>query len=650
MTITIPETSLVVLIGVSGSGKSTFGAKHFLETEVLSSDRCRAMISDDTRAADASRDAFELLRFIAGKRLSRRRLTVVDATNVRREDRAYLLDVAKEHHVPAVAIVLDIQEKVCEARNQQRTDRHIPSRVVRGQRRALRQSFKGLGKEGFRHRYRLKELDDVQDTTIELQRMRTNRRDECGPFDIIGDVHGCYDELRALLEQLRYEIYTTTTESGKQFGISHPEDRKLVFIGDLVDRGPNSPDCLRIAMAAVRAGGLWVPGNHDDKLRRKLRGANVQTTHGLAQTWTAIQAEPEAFTKEVNTAISGLVHHYELDKGRLVVAHAGMKQEFQGRTSPTVRDFALYGETTGETDEFGLPVRYEWADDYRGFATVVYGHTAVEEVEWVGKTICIDTGCAYGGRLTALRYPERELVSVPALKTWYEPKRPLKPPASVLKARTRQQAADDLLEMDDIAGKRSIPTAVAGRVNIRAENAAGAIEVMTRFAVDPKWLVYLPPTMAPCGTSKRDRTLEHPDEALEYFRTRGVETVMCQEKHMGSRAVVIVCRDHETATKRFGTTDDRAGRIYTRTGRNFFDERVMEDAVLERFRETWEAIGLWDRLKTDWVVMDTEIMPWSAKAKGLIEKHYKPVGVAAAMGLGRAIEALRERPEDERAP
>ena len=116
-----------------------------------------------------------------------------------------------------------------------------------------------------------------------------------------------------------------------------------------------------------------------------------------------------------------------LDDGKLVVAHAGMKEAWQGRASSRVREFALYGETTGETDDYGLPVRHDWAAEYRGRALVVYGHTPVPEATWVNGTICIDTGCVFGGRLTALRYPEREVVEVPALRTWYEPERPLAP-------------------------------------------------------------------------------------------------------------------------------------------------------------------------------------------------------------------------------
>src|SRR5204862_3298184 len=172
--------------------------------------------------------------------------------------------------------------------------------------------------------------------------------------------------------------------------------------------------------------------NHDMELMRKIRGKDVQITHGLANSLAEIDAlsEPirDAYCKELAEFLDGLVSHYVLDDGKLVVAHAGMKAEMQGRGSGKVRDFALYGETTGETDEFGLPVRYNWAAEYRGAATVVYGHAPVPEPEWLNRTVNIDTGCVFGGRLTALRYPEKELVCVSAKQTYAEPRKPFLPP------------------------------------------------------------------------------------------------------------------------------------------------------------------------------------------------------------------------------
>lgn len=289
MRIELADPCLVVLIGASGSGKSTFARTHFLPTEVISSDFCRGLVADDENDQSATPDAFEVLQFIAGRRLAQPRFTVVDATNVQRESRRPLLELAKRHDLFTVAIVLDAPEALCQERNRARSDRDFGPHVVRSQRSQLRRSLKGLRREGFQRVWVL------------------------------------------------------------------PTPQEVDFL-------------------------------------------------------------------------DGLVSHAVLDDGRLVVAHAGMKEVYQGRSSGRVREFALFGETTGETDAFGLPVRLQWARDYRGQAAVVYGHTPVAEAEWVNNTINIDTGCVFGGRLTALRWPERELVSVSAGRTYYEPAKPFLDP------------------------------------------------------------------------------------------------------------------------------------------------------------------------------------------------------------------------------
>jgi protein phosphatase len=389
---------------------------------------------------------------------------------------------------------------------------------------------------------------------------------------------------------------------------------------------------------------LAVPGNHDMKFVRALRGRDVQITHGLDRSLAELDALPEERRQrardEVVRFLDGLVSHYVFDDGKLVVAHAGLKEEMQGRGSGKVRDFALYGETTGETDEFGLPVRWNWAAEYRGQAIVVYGHTPVPEPEWLNRTINIDTGCVFGGRLTALRYPEQELVSVPSRAVYSEPAKPFLPEEELPERLTAQQREDELLDIEDVLGKRLISTRLARSVTIREENAIAALEVIGRFAVNPKWLVYLPPAVSPSETSQEPGLLEHPAEAFAHYRHEGVANVICEEKHMGSRAIVIVCRNEDAARRRFGVVDEGFGVCYTRTGRRFFDEPQLEDSFLERVRAASETAGLFEELATDWLLLDCELMPWSAKAQGLLREQYAAVGAAGRAALAEAVRAL----------
>jgi protein phosphatase len=690
----IPELALVVLVGVSGSGKTTFARQHFGPFEVISSDFCRGLVADDENDQAASADAFDVLEYIAGKRLAAGRLTVVDATNVQPAARKHFVELARAHDVLPVAIVLDLPENLCAQRNESRPDRTFGAQVIHRQHDQLRRSLRSLSREGFRKVHVLRSPAQADAAVVVRERLLTDYRDRTGPFDVIGDVHGCRTELEALLGKLGYTV--TRDAAGRAADAVPPDARTALFLGDLVDRGPDSPGVLRLVMGMVAAGhALAVPGNHENKLTRALSGRNVQVSHGLAGTLSQLAGEDEAFRKEVAEFCHGLVSHLVLDGGRLVVAHAGLKEAYHGRASGRVRSFALYGDTTGETDEFGLPVRYPWAHDYRGRAMVLYGHTPAPDPEWVNNTLCLDTGCVFGGRLTALRYPEKELVSVPAGRVWYEPARPfLSPnasstasdcdPADVTGANaagagtTRTSTTGTttggagtvvarrdpgVLDITDVLGKRVIETGYQGRVTVREENAAGALEVMSRFAMDPRWLLYLPPTMSPSPTSGRPDLLEHPAEAFAAYQAEGVTDVLCEEKHMGSRAVLLACRDEETAQARFGVPDGMPGAAYTRTGRPLFGPAhrpageqngparrpAGEQSPLATTRQLLDAVraglgaaGLWDELGTGWVLLDCELMPWSVKAGDLLRHQYAAVGAAARAALPEAARLLAE--------
>jgi protein phosphatase len=646
MRLKIPELSLVVLIGASGSGKSSFAKKHFLPGEILSSDFFRGLVSNDETSLEATKDAFDALHHVLKIRLKRGLLTVIDATNVQREARQPLLDIAKEFHVFAAAIILNMPDELCLERNKSRPDRQFGPHVVRNHNRELRRSLKFLAKD-FRYVYVLDSLEEIEAATIERQPLWNNRKHEHGPFDIIGDVHGCADELEELLEKLGYswtEVSSPSLQPSRYCRVySHPEGRKAFFVGDLVDRGLRILDVYELVKNMVDAGtAMCVPGNHDMKLVRKLYGKDVNLTHGLEKTMAELGDLPTdlrpAYEKQMATFFDDLTSHYILDDGKLVVAHAGMKESLQGRTSGTVRAFALFGETTGETDEFGLPVRYNWAAEYRGKATVVYGHTPVPEPSWLNNTINIDTGCVYGGALTALRYPERELVSVPAKQMYAEPSRPFKTDALL----TTQQELDDALDIDDVLGKKIVSTRLMNNITIREENTKAALEVMSRFVINPKWLIYLPPTMSPVTTSKSGDLLEHPEAAFEYYREQGVTHVICEEKHMGSRVIVMVAKDEEAVRKRFGIQNEGFGICYTRTGRPFFNDGAMQSVLLTQLRDALTETNFWEDLETNWVCLDAELMPWSSKAQALLEQQYAAVGTSASHSFAETLKVLEQ--------
>jgi protein phosphatase len=307
MKISIPELSLVTLIGASGSGKSTFARQHFLPTEIISSDICRGLVSDDETNQDATQDAFDVLHYIAGKRLNRGQLTVIDATNTQPFDRQHLLRLAKEHHCLPVAIVLNLPEEICHDRNKSRLDRQFGQHVVKRHVQNIRRSLKGLEREGFRQVYILNSLEQIAAVEITREPLWNNKKHEHGPFDIIGDIHGCCDELETLLTTLGYQL--------KEQTYAHPEGRKAVFLGDLVDRGDRILDTLNLVQNMVKTdNALCVPGNHDYKLLRHLKGQKVTINHGLDKTLAELESLDETERKSLQAFLYSLVSHYVLDE------------------------------------------------------------------------------------------------------------------------------------------------------------------------------------------------------------------------------------------------------------------------------------------------------------------------------------------------
>lgn len=384
MLINIPELSVVVLIGRVTQEKLAFSQKHFDVEEIL-----------------ASR-GFEIN---LAQRLEGGKLTVIELSELEEKRNIEIIRLAKKYHCLAIAIVIHAKD----------TEYYIRKKKV-----SPKELVEHLREIGYQKVFVLEDDNATKSAEVQRTKLANNKKEVHGPFDIIGDIHGCYDELCELLEKLGYEVDKVGAK------VYNKQARKVVFLGDLVDRGPNSPQVLRLVMSMVKEGTAYcVLGNHDGKLLRKLKGANVQVIHGLETTLEQLKHEPKAFIEEVITFLEGLVSHYVFDEGRLVVAHAGLKEKLHGRESKRIRDLAMYGETTGEKDEYGLPIRLNWSKDYSGAAWVVYGHTPRLHAKIINHTVNIDTGCVFGGKLTAFRYPEREIVEVQAKAKYYDSPKPL---------------------------------------------------------------------------------------------------------------------------------------------------------------------------------------------------------------------------------
>ncbi len=417
MRITIPDLSLVLLIGPAGSGKTAFARAHFKPTEVLSIEQARQLVADDAVDASANDDAFAALSYLAMRRLAAGRLTVIDDRHLNPHTRRMLLGLAQEHHVIPVAIAFNLPESVLHQRNQGRAGEKLAPDVIAQQHVAMRHLLATLPQEGFRHIYEFLSQEEAGTVEVVRQALWNRRPADHGPFDIIGDVHGCYDELRRLLGKLGYLVFRDSGSPLARHHIEHPLGRRLIFLGDLAGFGPRIPDTLRLVMDAVDAGvALSVPGDHDMHLVNWLEGRESRLRPGLEASTRQLGGLPDEFTQEIRGFLSSTVSHYQLAACDLVVAHAGLPEELQGRGSMRVRQFAVFGESP----ESEPPVPPTWPSNYMGPATVVYGHAPVDRPEWLNRTINIDTGCVFGGKLTAMRYPERDLVSVDAACAYAE--------------------------------------------------------------------------------------------------------------------------------------------------------------------------------------------------------------------------------------
>lgn len=405
----LKQRSLVMLVGPIGCGKSTFASKYF-GSHIVSADSFRELIAGDAGNQNVSRDAFDLLNLTIDAKMRNDFPVVVDNLNHRPSSRKDLYHLANKYGYNKVAILFDhVDVATCQRQNAGRS-RVVPHEIVTKQYNTFRENIKFLADEPLDEILYAKDIAEP----FEFDNRDLSPKMKLDKAIIIGDVHGCLSELLALLQKIQEEGYG---------------DRKVIFVGDLADRGPSNAGVLELIADMVEQGrALSVKGNHDDKLLRYLKGNNVKLGHGLEKTVYQIEGhlEPLVLKEKLLRFLGGLPLYLVLDEGKLVVCHAGIEDDMIGRPdSGPVRTFCLYGKITGNKDADGFPERIDWAAERKLNAnspTIVYGHSVQENglPYEINKTVNVDTGCCFGMKLTAMVYPENKFISVDAFKEYTE--------------------------------------------------------------------------------------------------------------------------------------------------------------------------------------------------------------------------------------
>ena len=635
-------------IGASGSGKSTFARAHFLPTEVVSSDFCRGLVADDENDQSATE------RRLRGAALHRRQAPRARPPDRRRRHQRAARGPPAAGRARPRAPRAAGRDRARHARaalpRAQRgaaRPRSFGPHVVRSQRRDLRRSLRGLRREGFRTSTCCPRPRRSTRPTIEREPLWNDRRDEHGPFDIIGDVHGCFDELVELLDALGYAVDAPTAAAR-----SHPEGRTAIFLGDLVDRGPGTPGRAAAGRCtwSRRGHALCVPGNHDvQAAAQAARPQRAGRPTAWPRRWRSSSASRPTFRAQVATFLDGLVSHYVLDGGKLVVAHAGLTRgDARPRLGRGARRSRCTARPPARPTSSACRCATTGPSDYRGAATVVYGHTPVPEAEWLNSTIYIDTGCVFGGALTALRYPSASWCRVPArARTTPSPIRPLAPARRAAADGAAARTTSCSTSTTCSASASSRPACIGTRHRPRGERgrrARGDEPLRGRPA-----LAGLPAAddVAVRDQSAQPGLLEHPAEAFAYYRRRGRRAGRLRgEAHGLARGRRRLPRRGGRARAASASPTAPAGVIYTRTGRPFFDDaRARGGAARRACAPRIDARRPVGRARRPTgLVLDCELMPWSAKAQELLRSQYAAVGAAARAALRAAARRAARRP------
>lgn len=600
MMISIPEFSLVIMIGGTGSGKTTFVNKHFSPDEIISSDTIRKMIT----GAEGNEDntvVFSYMNTIISERLKRKLTTVVDATHLNEESRHDMIMLAKKYYALPIAFVMNTSLTKCLENNNNRVDSR-PEYVVRNHNRIARSLYPKY--EGFSQ---IEKIDYENDYIISRHVLRNNKKSVHGPFDIIGDIHGCYDELIDLMKKCGYIIKIHQGPHRIIHTIYHLDGRKLVFLGDLCDRGPKIMESMFLVMDIVNSEmGYCVRGNHDQRFLDYLEGKEVSHTHGFKETieqLSVYDGHKRDIHMELKKFFSTMNSYILFDDGKLVASHCGIDKNMIGGAGIMVSNRCVFGNT-----RLTAKKRYEWIYENDTKALQVFGHLSVMDSKFINNAICLDNGCVYGYKLTALKYPELSLVSENAHSIHYK--------------------HDDILTLEPMCKKyiltldaakltelRGVPC-IDGFESIDKPGLEKAFESVVRFC-DVNKITYIPPTTATAGGRIIDGCLEHPEHAYNMYR-KYTNYIYGQEKHMGSRCVIVIARDRMIMKNIFGI--DAIGFTQSRSGRQFLndnDEKRFIEILYNRIEENnlWNILG-------NWIVFDGEMLPWSYKAEGLIRDTF----------------------------
>lgn len=643
MNIRLPYAGIVLLVGPSNSGKTTLLKQlvnngQILPSEIVSSDECRVLVSDvefidwTQRPNDEaeglfdayqkiSAEAFKLMDTMIETRCRLNKLTFVDATHLYSDDRKKYISIANKHHVPIVSIVLDVDQTVLLERDRNRENPR-GSRRIKQQYQVFKREKRFMKKEGYDKTYFLSDTDQV-----EIFRENTNpvHLDVGNGIDIIGDIHGCYNELIQVLQKLGY------MKNDEDYYV-HPEGRKFLSLGDIMSRGPKSLQTMEFFLRHVEKGlAYMIDSNHGWKIARWLDGRKVMLNYGdelveeeFIQFEEAYGIEKaEQLKHKLKQFLLAAPSHYVLTKNgvpTLVCAHAGIKDEFIGKQSAHISDFCRYGDNEG-LDETGKPIRKDWTIHHKTKTLIVWGHDPKPKPLIMNNTVNIDQGVVFGGALTAYRYPEREFVSVQAEKDYSEGKS--NPLMELKKKRLNPPNIAKFLN------GYSVLTETFGEIKIPKEYAIPSIDLVSHFTVPIEEMIYIPPTMSPTPKpSALDDYLEHPKEAIDYYRSMGIERMVAEKKHMGSRGILFLFKDKDAGFKYVGR--ETLGVIYTRTGRKFFDEET-EAKILSKINKALTSKDYFHQYGTEFVLLDAEIMPWNLKAKELISSLYAHVSENAIL-------------------